>query len=111
MVCVRSLEELLSLRPSYFLNKLAQQSVILFAGAGFHSAGNINPIRTHDSNRRRYVFHLQAARQNNTAARRSAASNVPIGGAARTTILVGVRGVKQKGKSRSEEHTSELQSP
>src|SRR5713226_154801 len=92
-------QTLFALCPADLLNEFAKPLMILFAGAGFHSTGNVNPVRAHDSNGRRHVFNLQAACQNNTVAQRRAAGDIPIRGAARTTILAGVGGVKQKSKS------------
>src|SRR5690349_10257457 len=91
--------KLFSFRPADFLNEFAKPLMILPAGAGFHSTGNVNPVRAHDANGRGHVFNLQASCQNNTVAQRRAASDIPIRGAARTTILARMGGVKQKSKS------------
>src|SRR6267378_1079705 len=82
-----------------FLNEFAQPPVIFFPGLQFYTAGDVNTVRTNDADRGGHVFNLQAACQNNTVVLRGAPGNIPIRGAARTTILARGSGVKQEGKS------------
>src|SRR5215472_4937318 len=90
---------LLSLRSPHFLYELSQPAVIFPAWAGLHAARDVDSVGTHDANCRAHILDFQPARQNNTVSQRRAASHVPVRGMPCTTILAGLRGVKQKGES------------
>src|SRR5258708_28941051 len=82
-----------------FLNELPEQAVIFFPRFRFYAAGDVNSVGAYNSHCRSYVFDVQAACQYDTATYSGAPGNIPIRGAARTSILACVRVVKQKGKS------------
>src|SRR5260370_4574434 len=78
---------LLSFGTADFFNKFPEKAVIFLSGLRFHAAGNVNSVGAHNAHRRSYVFDVEAACQNDTAAKPGAARNVPIRGVARTTIF------------------------
>jgi len=73
--------------------------MIFFPGLRFYTAGDVNSVRTNDADGRSHVFDLQAASENNTVILCGAPGDVPIRGAARTTILAGIGSVKQESKN------------
>src|SRR5215472_19301402 len=90
-----SSQNLLSLCPAHFLNKLANAPVILLAGLRLHPAGHIDSVRTNDAHSSGDVFHLQPACENDTAGECRTAGHVPIRGTAGAAILASVRSVKE----------------
>src|SRR5207253_9448920 len=93
-----SAKSLFSLCAPHCLNEFAHQAPIFLAGTRFDAARDVNPVGAHDANRRRHVLDLQPTRQNDTVLRRRAPRHIPIRGAAATTILAGVHGIKWKRK-------------
>ena len=71
--------------------------MIFLSRPRLHAAGDVNSVGANDANCGSYVFDVETACQNDTAANRGPARHVPIGSAACTTILACMRGVKQKG--------------
>src|SRR5260370_10458381 len=69
---------LLSFGTADFFNEFPEKAVIFLSGLRFHAAGNVNSVGAHNAHRRSYVFDVEAACQNDTAANRGPAPNLPL---------------------------------
>src|SRR5712692_1015720 len=86
----------LLLGAAHFVDKFLKPGVIFFAGLRFQAAGDVDPIRTNNTNGLRNVFDLQAAGQNDTVRSSGAAGEVPVSGLAGATILACARAIEKK---------------
>src|SRR5260370_5883632 len=68
----------LLLGAAHFVDKFLKPGVIFFAGLRFQAAGDVDPIRTNNTNGLRNVFDLQAAGQNDTGRSSAAPREVPL---------------------------------